>query len=278
MLTHEEARSLFGRCRNQSIGHKLDGKTYIQMRGSSFAVRLHNTDIVVIRPDNTYKLNSGGFRKITTKRRMNDVLPCVINQKDGLWSIGNSFFQDGMLIRHDGAIVGESIPLSDALEIKRKVDRYCNKFISLVLDMCVLEPIGELQKFKRYHLPNHNNDRHLDDLWWCEILPVVNATRGWKKGERGLVWCYNRLMKWAYLSMLERGHSDIEWCWDYRRNACERKNCHAVRNDLLAFMLKRKANITQMILDHNKSENETTVRPSASETEGILSQELSLAS
>ena len=271
-MTHEEARSLFGECSNQNTGHRLANKTYIQMRGSSFAIRLHNTDIVVIRPNGTYKLNSGGFRTTTTRRRMNHVLPCVVNQKSGLWSIGDSFFEDHMVIGQDGEIVGESIPLSRALKTKRMVDRYCNKFISLVLDMCVREPITELRTYKKYRLPKHDNKKHLDDLWYNEIRYIVNSA---KASGRYISGFYDQLMKLVYLSMLERGHNDIQWCWDYRRRACDQQDCYVVRRDLLAFMLRRKSSFTQMIIDDEKSDE---TYPSVSEAEDILSQQLVMAS
>ncbi len=272
MLTHEEARSLFGKCRNQNTGHRLANKTYIQMRGSSFAIRLHNTDIVVIRPNGTYKLNSGGFRTTTTKRKMNNVLPFVVGQKNGLWSIGNSFFEDHMVVGHDGVIVGKAISLSHALTVKRKVDRYCNKFISLILDMCVSEPITELRTFKKYRLPKHDNRNHLDDLWYNTIRYIVDYA---KSNPKYISTFYDRLMKLAHLSMLERGHSHIQWGWNYRRSVCAQLDCHAVRRDLLAFMLRRKSNFTQMIIDDEKSDE---IYPSVSEAEDILSQQLVMAS
>lgn len=272
MLTHEKAKSLFDGCRNKSRGHKIAHKTYIQMRRMSCVIRLHETDIVLIRPDNTYRINSGGFRTTTTRRRMNHVLPCVINQKNSLWSIGDSFFEDGMLVGHDGAIIGESTPLSEAVEIKRKVDRYCNKFISLVLEMCVTEPITELQTYKKYRLPKHYNKNHLDDLWYNEIQYIVNYA---KTSMQNISVFYTRMMKWAYLAMLERGYNDIQWCWDYRRDSCKQKNCYVVRHDLLAFMSRRKSNITQMILAENKSDDKF---PSLGQAETFLSNKLVLVS
>jgi hypothetical protein len=243
------------------------------MRGMSCAIRLHKTDIVIIRPDNTYKLNSGGFRTTTTKRRMNHVLPCVVEQQNGLWSIGDSFFQDGMLVEHDGEIVGDRIPLSDAWKAKRKVDRYCNKFISLVLDMCIIEPIKALQEYKHHRLPNHNNKKHLDDLWWGEILDIVDETKRLERMPSGL---YHRLMKWAYLSMIEHGYSNVYQSWGFIRTACELDgDCDIVRRDLLSFMRRRKVNMTQMILDEQKAD---ATFPSLDEAEAILEKELALIS
>jgi len=171
-----------------------------------------------------------------------------------------------MVIGHDGAIVGESIPLSHALKIRRKVDRYCNKFIALVLDMCTREPITELRTYKKYRLPKHDNKKHLDDLWYNQIRYIVNCNKGSGRHIHGF---YQQLMKWAYLSMLERGHSDIQWCWDYRRRVADQQDCDVIRRDLLAFMLKRKSSITQMILDE---EAEEATYPSVDESIEILSQ------
>jgi len=41
-------------------------------------VRLHNTDILTYRPDNTVKLDTGGWYSVTTKSWMNKILPLWI--------------------------------------------------------------------------------------------------------------------------------------------------------------------------------------------------------
>ena len=65
-MTHAEAKAKFRRCRNKERGNLLAKHTRLQERGRAFAVRYHNTDVVMIRPDGTYRLNTGGWRTPTT--------------------------------------------------------------------------------------------------------------------------------------------------------------------------------------------------------------------
>ncbi len=127
-MTHVEAQALFARCRNKERGYRLSNNTRIQKRGASFAVKLYDTDIVIIHENGGYRLNSGGFKTVTTKQRMNDILPCgAVYQKKWIWYFSDSFwgetlFKDGMLIRHDGSVVDESRPTRKAKKKGEVVD------------------------------------------------------------------------------------------------------------------------------------------------------------
>ena len=68
MITHTEAEAKFKRSRNKERGYLLAKHTRLQKRGRAFAVCLHNTDVVMIRPDGTYRLNSGGWRTTTDQK------------------------------------------------------------------------------------------------------------------------------------------------------------------------------------------------------------------
>ena len=59
---------LQGRCKDS---RKIANNTYLKRRGQDIAVMLHETDIVIFHPNNTFTLNSGGYRTRTTKARMN---------------------------------------------------------------------------------------------------------------------------------------------------------------------------------------------------------------
>jgi len=58
-------------------------------------IKLYNTDILIM-DNNKITLNSGGYRSVTTKARINQFLPCNISvyQKDYNW-----------YIKHDGNII-----------------------------------------------------------------------------------------------------------------------------------------------------------------------------
>lgn len=58
---------------------KLERNTYLERRGDNFAIRLHQTDVVTYKPDDSIVLNSGGWLTMTTKARINQFLPAGIN-------------------------------------------------------------------------------------------------------------------------------------------------------------------------------------------------------
>lgn len=82
--------------------------TSIRYESGMTIVRLHNTDIVKL--GNRYiELNSGGYKTVTTKRRMNEVLqaddqPYHVYQENYCWRVRNSLngksysFTDGLTL------------------------------------------------------------------------------------------------------------------------------------------------------------------------------------
>lgn len=69
-------------------------------------VRFHATDIVSFLGNGAIRLNSGGYRTVTTKQRMNALLRhrgISISQKDFAWFVtdesGTREFEDGMIVR-----------------------------------------------------------------------------------------------------------------------------------------------------------------------------------
>jgi len=84
---------------------KIGNNTYqwIDNRGIR-RVRLHMTDIITYNPNGSMTLNSGGWRTVTTKSRINEFLPKNISlyQKDFEWYIKTPIitykFVDGITI------------------------------------------------------------------------------------------------------------------------------------------------------------------------------------
>jgi hypothetical protein len=90
------ARGRKGRKRlgNNTFLHRIDPET--------LAVRLHETDVVLIHSDGTYTLDSGGWRTVTTKDRMARYSPGRIGARDGAWFVGSIPYHDGIKIGSDG--------------------------------------------------------------------------------------------------------------------------------------------------------------------------------
>jgi hypothetical protein len=72
-------------------------------------IRLHRTDIVTRKPDGSVILNSGGWRTVTTKARLNEYVSSVaIYQKDHEWFICNRGDWAGAIPFEDGCTVNAS--------------------------------------------------------------------------------------------------------------------------------------------------------------------------
>lgn len=83
---------------------KVANNTYLERIDSeTIGVRLHRTHVVTIHADGSYRLNSGGWRTVTTKSRINDFAPVRLSQRRGEWYVehggGEVLFRDGMEIR-----------------------------------------------------------------------------------------------------------------------------------------------------------------------------------
>ena len=85
---------------------KIGNNTYLEQIDEVFIVRLHNTDIIKIYPNNTQAISSGGWQTSTTKNRINEYSFASISQQKGTWFLrnGEKFF-DGMIVDSDGQIV-----------------------------------------------------------------------------------------------------------------------------------------------------------------------------
>ncbi len=244
MITHSEAGVIFKRCRDKGVGYRLAKHTRLQKRGNAFAVRYHKTDVVMIRPDGTYRINSGGWRTPTTKARMNKVLPCVISQVNGIWYAGvdNTYYTDGMLIGPDGKAINAK-PIGDIQKIKRMVDRRVNKFIQFVLATCSGKYIGHWEKYNNNKVPVLSNKNYLKNLW-RNINTALNERYTAAIGESDFKTC----VRLIYLAVLSRGYKNPKNMWQLMGNDCSQGDkSHLMISDLRTFIRPRKILIAEMI-------------------------------
>jgi hypothetical protein len=95
MLTYEDAAQMMKAARNGR--RKLGNNTYLEERRfpgvhdasciPSYAVRLHDTDVVTLHPDGSQTLNSGGWRTVTTKDRINAYSIAGVWSERGEWKV-----------------------------------------------------------------------------------------------------------------------------------------------------------------------------------------------
>lgn len=104
-------------------------------------IRLHKTDIVTQHPDGTFTLNSGGWRTVTTKARIDQFAPVNLGASGGEWWVHNNNadaviglrssvpFFDGMRVDHKGLPLDP--PKADRVAEFAKLRKQVNKFVRL---------------------------------------------------------------------------------------------------------------------------------------------------
>ena len=171
----------------------------INYNDGSSAIRFHNTDIITFRTDNKIVLNSGGYRTLTTKERINKFAPVQLYQNKGLWYINNgSLFYDNCVINSEGKLISKPLQ-NDKIEakvkkLKKQISDYCNLITKENLPvpspgdcwLCNLHdknniPMGEFSK-DTSHLLSHLKENYLHGSI------IVNAMReaGYQDKQIGL--------------------------------------------------------------------------------------------
>jgi hypothetical protein len=214
-MTHTEAAIKFKRCRNNERGYLLAANTRLQKRGNAFAVKYHNTDVVMIRPDGTFRLDSGGWRTSTTKNRMNDILPnCIVSQNRHTWHVSDGIFYDRILIGHNGETLGEIIPNDHRLScIQKNVNSYCSKFVQAASNACVGRYIGSWESHKRKKPPSHSDKRNAVHLWRTIKEACFDQEGLWQSD-------LSRFYHWVHISVLAAKYTNPKLIWDTMVRDC----------------------------------------------------------
>jgi hypothetical protein len=101
--------------------------------------RLHRTDILTICKNGTVVLNTGGWRTLTTKDRLQKFLPAGIRvfSEKGVWmvSIGNSnyVFEDGMRVDNNGKVKGAGSMIKN-LKMRKRIQKYAGDYVQALVD------------------------------------------------------------------------------------------------------------------------------------------------
>ncbi len=113
---------------------KVANNTIEYWIGDERRIRLHNTDIVVFKENGDIVLNSGGWRTVTTKDRMNMYIPGRgISQKRGIWYIDGKIYADGMTITKNGKYIGIGPDASEIYKVQKQIKKYVAGFTSALV-------------------------------------------------------------------------------------------------------------------------------------------------
>lgn len=131
MRSYREANSVLG----NRDSRKLENNTYLKRRDTeTIAVLLHATDVVTYHADGRVVLNSGSWKTVTTKDRINKYSPIYVRQENGIWYIGNEVYADYVTYYPDGHISGtgpsDSVEKEKRKQVKQFAKNYIREFIN----------------------------------------------------------------------------------------------------------------------------------------------------
>ena len=104
-MTFDECKKIMARCR---MGEKrLGGRNTVlyKVDEHSFAVCYHNTEVVIIHDDGSYTLQTGGYKSMTTKARINEYSPAGIQQRKFEWYLDGKYFKSGCRVDSNGHLI-----------------------------------------------------------------------------------------------------------------------------------------------------------------------------
>ncbi len=123
---------------------KVGNNTYLEKAGEAVAIRLHSTQILTFHPDGKAVVNTGGWKTVTTKARLNDYLPAGrISQERGQWYWTQNgarvgLFNDGDTVTANGEIVCTAKP--EAGEAHKALSKRIASFAKLCGEKLPLNP------------------------------------------------------------------------------------------------------------------------------------------
>lgn len=130
-------------------------------------VRLHFTDIITLHLDGSITLNSGGWKTVTTKERLNKFSGFSIFQEKNIWYISvvkdfevvNVVFADGITIFPDGRVKGEGEDPKVYIKLNKDINKYVKGYMTALVN-------------KKIPLPS------CGDCWFCFMKDKNGRTMG----------------------------------------------------------------------------------------------------
>lgn len=129
----------------QSASEKLTGRnkesrkvanhTYLQRRDAeTIAVKLHATDVVTFKSDGRVILNTGGWKTVTTKERMNSFAGLQVSSDKGVWYVSNNGFASNVpfadgITYQDGKFSGLGEDPRATIRARERVRKFARDYV-----------------------------------------------------------------------------------------------------------------------------------------------------
>ena len=231
-MNYTEAKTLLSRGRNGR--RKVGNNTYLHAVDDGIAVQLHATNVVIIHPDNTYTLNTGGWYTVTTKARINDFSPARVYSDKGIWYVDDVPFQNNMKVDSNGK---PTEPITDATNYaanKRRLDRMVSTYIS---------------GFSYHCFENGLQPPSGGDCWGCHFTSETS------NDPMGLDHLLQHMEENYYVPSLlwnaicQRGYSNPSLIWHtIERDLETRSDTKLMRDILRGYFRKRKIALLEIMM------------------------------
>ena len=230
-MNYEQAQQQYKKAKtfNGEKRKKLSNHTYLLQDGEDYCVKLHDTIIIRIRPDNSIILNSNGWQTPTTKERINNFTPTGIgiSQQDKVWYLddGNEFF-DGIIIASDGTVINP-LPKSTTAELDKKRKRLSKMINAYIKGFWMAVKAGQIE------YPNGG------DCWHCCMRTEDGKT--WGDSFNDMSHLVSHLEEHYYVSSLlynafRESHQNPDFAFQY---TIESKSDWNVRTTLRRYFKVR---------------------------------------
>jgi len=136
-MDYSQAKTLHAGARNKETGRLIANNTRIVARDNgAYAVRLHDTDVLTFSPDGSVTYNSGGWRTVTTKARMNEYGPARIWSNRGTWHIAvngaeSRVYAEDCRVK-GGRIIGAAKDDTAEQKLRARVGAYVKAYMALL--------------------------------------------------------------------------------------------------------------------------------------------------
>jgi hypothetical protein len=214
------------------------------------AVKLHDTDIILIHKDGSYTLNTGKWQTSTTKDRLNRFSPARIIQKNGVWYLkgldGTTYypFADGMGINSSGVPTAPVVNESDRIgELKRKLDKMVSTYIKGYCSSVV--------NARGISLPSNG------DCWGCIMKDVKEDRKTQPIGDRqpmGFSHFFDHFREKYYVpsivhnAILEAHYNNPAVIWEMIKGDAVNGRVDMLKSVLISYFRKLKPELLKMMI------------------------------
>ena len=201
--SYEGAVEALLRAKNRDAGKPVHNNTRVlQVDEESVGLKLHDTTIVYYYPDGRIRLDTGGWKTLTTKDRINAYTPFRVWSENHIWKIqlwfrgdrGETYnYKDGMVIHPNGKVNGAMTEkeIDVTLKNKKLINTYVTKFGNA---LPVEQPGG-------------------GDCWFCSFTTDDGKTMGDTSGNHEHLWSHIKenyfVPSLLYNTMKEAGYNDF---------------------------------------------------------------------